>query len=429
MSDRLEARFEERLVGVFTRSASGALFEYSDGWRHDPMAFALSLSLPLTQGRTEGTAPLAFVEGLLPDNPGVRRSWERKFHVNTADTFGLLRHVGRDVAGAVQYIDPSSGALPLDDEPRDLTEHDLSEFIRRGLKESAAWGVPGSAGRFSLAGQQAKMAVHRAVDGWKLPSREEPSTHILKPGLVDYEHSALGEHLTMCLARSVGLNVADTEMVHFEDVWAVAVTRFDRVVRASGGVSRVHQEDFCQALAVMPELRYESGGGPGVADMADALSRALRARDAVKAKRAFLDAIAFNWLTLGTDAHAKNYSLQHMPGRITFAPLYDLMSAAPYPKQLNPRSSSTTLAQSIGGEDRFRFVEGRHWARLARTLGRKPQDVVARVEELADLVCKNAPLIADSEGYANSDFADRWQTLLVKWARSVTPIALETGSA
>ncbi len=407
---------------MFTRAGGKAMFEYSDDWRHGAGAFPISLALPLSRARTEGAAALEFLDGLLPDNDGVRGSWGRKFQVDAGNPFALLRYVGRDVAGAMQYVDPDSD-LPVEEGgERRLDESALALFIKRGLEESATWGVPGSAGRFSLAGQQAKMAVCREDDEWMQPTRDEPSTHILKPGLVDYDGSALAEHLTMRLAAEVGLNVAQTEMVKFEDVFAVAVTRFDRRRAADGEVERVHQEDFCQALGVSPRLRYENDGGPGLLDMAEVLSQALPALASVSAKRALLDAVAFNWLTLGTDAHAKNYSLQHDLGGSALAPLYDLMSAAPYPKQIDPRAASTKLAQAIGGEYRFRWVAERHWAALARGLGRKPKDVVARVEELGVLISERASQVAEVHGKSDIEFADRWQSSVRRWVDGVRQV-------
>lgn len=34
-----------------------------------------------------------------------------------------------------------------------------------------------------------------------------------------------------------------------------------------GGIGRLHQEDFCQALGRMPSAKYEQRGGPTLGDM------------------------------------------------------------------------------------------------------------------------------------------------------------------
>ena len=41
------------------------------------------------------------------------------------------------------------------------------------------------------------------------------------------------------------------------------IERYDRE-RTESGVVRVHQEDFCQALASDPARKYENEGGPNV---------------------------------------------------------------------------------------------------------------------------------------------------------------------
>jgi hypothetical protein len=65
-----------------------------------------------------------------------------------------------------------------------------------------------------------------------------------------------------------------------------------------------------------------------------------------KDAQSFLDAIAFNWLIAGIDAHAKNYSqLLGKNGVIRLAPLYDLASILPYP---NMNLSKVKLAMKVG---------------------------------------------------------------------------------
>ena len=46
--------------------------------------------------------------------------------------------------------------------------------------------------------------------------------------------------------------------------------------------------------------------------------------------RRFADALAWNWIIGGTDAHAKNYSLLLSGSDVRLAPLYDIASALPY---------------------------------------------------------------------------------------------------
>jgi serine/threonine-protein kinase HipA len=70
---------------------------------------------------------------------------------------------------------------------------------------------------------------------------------------------------------------------------------------------RIHQEDLCQAFGLPPSRKYESEGGPGVRQIAELIRN--QSIDPQRDVESFAEALAFNWLIAGTDAHAKNYSL------------------------------------------------------------------------------------------------------------------------
>lgn len=56
----------------------------------------------------------------------------------------------------------------------------------------------------------------------------------------------------------------------FGDVPAVVSERWDRIVDNAvvpAAVTRIHQEDFCQAMSVMTDNKYQSDGGPGALDI------------------------------------------------------------------------------------------------------------------------------------------------------------------
>jgi serine/threonine-protein kinase HipA len=97
--------------------------------------------------------------------------------------------------------------------------------------------------------------------------------------------------------------------------------------------------------------------------------------------RTFLDAIAFNWLIGGTDAHAKNYSiLIGAGGRVRLAPLYDVASILPY-DDFDPMRIK--LAMKLGGKYRFRDISARSWEKLSEDIGVDKDDMASRVQEMA----------------------------------------------
>src|SRR5690606_32948927 len=127
-----------------------------------------------------------WLDGLLPDRPETLRQWRRRFKVaDDTSTFALLRHVGEDVAGAAQFVRPDRldtvlggrGTLTA------LTDNDIAEMLRRAKADLPVNLDDSTTGKFSLAGAQAKIALHRTDGGWSDPSGAIPSTHIVKPAI------------------------------------------------------------------------------------------------------------------------------------------------------------------------------------------------------------------------------------------------------
>jgi len=70
----------------------------------------------------------------------------------------------------------------------------------------------------------------------------------------------------MTLAKTVGLNVPAVSIRSVGSKQCIVVQRYDRIIDADGAVTRVHQEDFCQALGFPPERKYQQEGGPLLRD-------------------------------------------------------------------------------------------------------------------------------------------------------------------
>jgi serine/threonine-protein kinase HipA len=135
---------------------------------------------------------------------------------------------------------------------------------------------------------------------------------------------------------------------------------------------------MCQAMSVPPTRKYQNEGGPGPKEIALLLRAAMPPRIADEAVWRFLDALAWNWVIAGTDAHAKNYSLLLAIGQVRLAPLYDVASALPY----GTHERKLRFAMKIGGDYRV-FQYHSTWEKAAGDLGLDPEAVRARVERLA----------------------------------------------
>ena len=382
MTKELVALLGGREVGRVRQDPRGRLsFAYDDRWRGAPDAYPLSLSVPLAASE-HGAGPVeAFLWGLLPDNADILDRWGRRFQVSPRNAFALIGHVGEECAGAVQFVRPDRVKSLLGAARKAvqwLDTADVAQRLRALRADQSAWRQPGDTGQFSLAGAQPKTALLLEKGRWGVPSGRTPTTHILKPPMVELDGHVENEHFCLTLARELGLPAATSEVRRFDGEIAIVVERYDRL-RTRGGIVRVHQEDVCQALGVMPTKKYESEGGPGVRRIAELLRVHSSRRDDDLA--IFLDAIVFNWLIAGSDAHAKNYSLLLAAGgQVRLAPLYDLASVLPYPKI---DTHKVTLAMKLGGEYRLRAVGPRQWHKLAVELRLDPARVRERVRELA----------------------------------------------
>ncbi len=378
-------------VFLFNRRAGG-LKQNDDGrlsFSYDPAYVkaggqALSLALPLTGVEYDHKTCHAVFGGMLPEG-GVRGRLAKALGVSERNDFSLLAEIGGECAGAVSLrpLEPSKPRPASGRKP--LSEGALEELFKR-LPERPL--LSGQGVRLSLAGAQNKLALTLDKERFFLPGKDEPSTHILKIAAPGYPGVLENELFCLRLASSLGLPAAKTHLGRAGSVAYLCVERFDRERAKDGVVRRLHQEDFCQALAIPSENKYQNEGGPDVA----AGVRLLRDHAAKPATdmAAFLRLIFFNFLVGNSDAHAKNYSLLFPKDGPRLAPAYDLICTAVYPG-LSPR-----LAMKIGSEYSPDRVSRRHWEALARACEFKPafvldglRDLAGRMEDLVPAVIKD----------------------------------------
>jgi serine/threonine-protein kinase HipA len=382
MTNELVALLDGKEIGRVQRDVRGRIkFVYDDAWRKAPDAYPLSLSMPLGAKEHGRAVTEAFLWGLLPDNERVLARWAAKFQVSARNVFALISHVGEDCAGAIQFMTPDRLDVlrgGKEDKVEWLSETDIAKRLETLRADHAAWRLPRDTGQFSLAGAQPKTALLFQNGRWGIPSGRLPTTHILKPPTGQFDGHAENEHICLKLARSLGLPAAQSTVMRFKKEIAIVVERYDRQ-RKGNDIIRVHQEDVCQALGIIPTKKYQNEGGPSAFDIAQLLRTYSTDREADL--ETFIDALGFNWIIAGTDAHAKNYSLLLSGRRIRLAPLYDVASILPYDDY---DFQKMKLAMKVGGEYKLSLVGLRQWQKFAREMRIDADALVERLAAMAE---------------------------------------------
>lgn len=364
---RLDVYLGEGLAGALTELPGSPValeFCYDRAWLQWPQRVALSLSMPLRAEPYPHEVAAPYFANILPEGD-PRDVIGQRLGIAPNDIYAMLEALGRDCAGALVILPhgsapppplPKPGSPPYLAMPRGQVGRLIDGLPQRPL------GIdPDDGGaRLSLAGVQDKLVLSRVGAGWVLPDEGLPSTHIIKPANPRLPGSVENEALCLDLAARTGLDTARATIDSIDGRRCLVVTRYDRSF-VDGGPRRIHQEDFCQALSRWPNQKYENRGGPGLVDCFRILeSVSAPAVDRLK----LLDAVAFNVLVGNVDAHAKNFSILHLPGgTVRLAPLYDLMCGDPY------ENLTQNSAMAVGGSRRGDHIYQSNWDMLAHDAG------------------------------------------------------------
>lgn len=335
-------------------------FTYDSAWIAGGRP-ALSQALP-ADGEFGEDHVHAFFEGLLPEGE-LRRLIASRLGVSAGNEFSLLERIGGDCAGAISLYPPGAAPRAGGGSVSWLDDAAVVDLVRELPQRPMYAGADGEY-RLSLAGAQDKLPV--VVDGGRigLPAGGRPSTHILKTPIARLPATVLNEALWSRVGERLGIECARSLPHRVGDVEMLLVERYDRRRGATGDVERLHQEDFCQALGIDSDHKYEREGGPGLPDCFRLLRRVSRT-PGVDLPR-LVDAWALSFVAANHDAHGKNFSLLYRPDGVALAPVYDVLNTLGY-RGLQPMDRK--MAMQIGGEYRPDYVRRRHLERMISDAG------------------------------------------------------------
>jgi serine/threonine-protein kinase HipA len=388
MARILDVWFHGNKAGQLNQDDDARLqFAYAADYLRSNQPWPLSVSMPPGDAQFEDRIARPFFSGLLPEDL-IRRKVAKLLGVSEKNPFSMLEAIGGECAGALSLY--AEGTPPHNENPDDidmLDEQHLDEIFEELKRRPLFAGEDGI--RLSLAGAQDKLAVRMIGDKLALMRGGAPTTHILKTLISDRRDvtdSVHNELFCLMLAARCGLPVPDAQMRRTPRQPYLLVERYDR--RSQGNaLVRLHQEDFCQALSIPPESKYEREGGPGISACLDAIQR--HSVVPLPDRIAFLNIVIFNYLIGNADAHGKNFSLLYDKGKPRLAPAYDLLSTAVYPEL------AKKMAMKIGGKYDPDEVYLRHWHRLVPDTAGARNAVEKNLAEMAETTLEQATKLHD----------------------------------
>jgi serine/threonine-protein kinase HipA len=397
MAKSLDVYLDTRIVGHLIQDDGGQMvFQYAESWLERPAAYPLSQSLPLRRERFSRNECRGYFGGILPEE-SKREIVARNLGISARNDYAMLKQIGSECAGAVTFV--PMGAPPPEStyRYRKLSSEQLADVLKELPKRPLLAGGAGI--RLTLAGAQDKVAVRVDDDGISLPLDGAPSTHILKPGGDRFEGVVANEALCMRLAAAIGIPTAKVEPRTVEGMDYLLVERYDRFYRTPPGkepvLERLHQEDFCQAVGIVSEMKYQKEGGPSLKRCFALLREVSRTPDADL--NHLLDAVIFNYLVGNNDAHGKNFSLLYRglgtdEVQVSLSPLYDCLSTVYYP------DINRTMAMKLGGEYSSEKAMARNFEQFAEEAGLAKPIVQKRVTEVAERMLCALPALEHMNG-------------------------------
>lgn len=389
---------ERHLVGTLeTIPGREEQFSYAESYLENEAAQPLSVLLPLREEPFPKRQTRVFFRNLLPEE-GALAAVAKTLEVKSSSYLKVLNALGSECIGALVL----ESADEREDDP-----YGYDPLSREELGRAFEAGAEGVAklqeeAKLSLAGAQSKMGLYvdrssGPLPQYFLPQGTAASTHIVKAANQRFEQLSENEYYCLRLAETAGLSVPECYLDTIGGQPLFVIERFDRMVlpeddrRAGGGVQRVqrlHQEDFCQVLSLLPERKYEKGGVRYAKKVRDVLYEC--SSDPVRDIEAFVRLLVVNAVLGNCDGHLKNLTVLRGVDWSSFAlaPVYDIASTVVYgglDRRMAMRIGSTNKIDEVGRDD---------FLALAKELDVSPRMVRRLIGEVCEGVGGTASAVA-----------------------------------
>lgn len=354
MSSKGRVYFKDHLSGHIEKKEDGTfLFSYINGSR------SISLTVPNSKSEYLSEDLLPFFDGLIPEGwllDLAQKNWK----ISRNDRMQLLLTTCQDCIGAAYVFDQSVSEVrksissqniratsrddklvpqfvsetclccmnPLADSDylyhkkcaKNLFGFSYAPFIDVSMGEMEKLALLQINQHLTLTGVQKKLSLSTSASAGnsRLTVVGLDGRFILKPSSDGFPEMAANEHLSMKLAKSLGIPVAECGLVFLASGELAYLTkRFDRKEN-----EKIQMEDFCQLSEKMTDKKY-SGSSEALGKVIDKYSTS-PADD----KLTLFQIILFSFWIGNADMHLKNFSLWCEPGSelIRMSPGYDFLS-------------------------------------------------------------------------------------------------------
>ena len=343
---------ERHLVGTLeTIPGREEQFSYAESYLENEAAQPLSVLLPLREEPFPKRQTRVFFRNLLPEG-GALAAVAKTLEVKSSSYLKVLGALGSECIGAL-ILEGDDGQK---ERPYGYTPLEREELGR--AFEEGADGVAKlqEEAKLSLAGAQSKMGLYA-------DRSSAASTHIVKAANRRFEQLSENEYYCLRLAEAAGLSVPKCFLDTIEEQPLFVIERFDRVLlpeqdrrvdRGIHQVQRLHQEDFCQVLGLLPERKYEKGGERFAKKVRDTLYE--RSSSPVRDLEVFARLLVTNAVLGNCDGHLKNLTVLRGADWASFslAPMYDIASTVVYEgldRHMAMRIGSTSKIDEVGRDD------------------------------------------------------------------------------
>ncbi|MBB71782.1 MAG: serine/threonine protein kinase [Legionellales bacterium] len=383
--------FNSILVGTLSYTRANLYhFTYDKDWLTREDARPISLSIPLQEKTCKSEAVYNYFNNLLPDNDIIRKRIQARFQLQTDKCFDLLSSIGRDCIGALQLLPE-----PLTDtintiQADTINDHEIAQLLKH--YQTAPLGMQKNSDfRISIAGAQEKTALLHYNGRWHLPHETTPTSHIIKLPIGRIEHAGIdlsdsieNEWLCLQILSAYGLPVNQANIISFDAVKTLVVERFDRKWTSDKTwLLRLPQEDLCQALGL--SLKYQSDGGPGIAEIMALLQYSANAE---ADRYQFMKTVFLFWVLGAIDGHGKNFSIfLEANGRYRLTPVYDVLSAYPIADKRQIEWQDLKMAMAVKGKNthyHWKNIQRRHWETTAQRCGFTAKQMQAIIDNVFD---------------------------------------------